>query len=146
MDPADSTRRADPNRAIRLLVEYDESGFTIRESWELETLAPASHAREVPRATSGFWVELRDGKNNVLYRRVMPDPVQTEVEVFDPEMGVHRQEVDAPRGSFTVLVPDLPEAEQIAFVGSPRDPAKRQNAARQVAAMPLRGGGRRKRG
>lgn len=143
MDPADPTQQAEPNRAIRLLVEYNESGFTISQSWPLETLAPPSHARDVPRATSGFWVELRDAKNNVLYRRVMPDPVQTDVEVFDPE-GLHRQEVEAPRGSFTVLVPDLPEAEQIAFVSSPSDPAKRQNAARQVAAMPLRGGGRKR--
>jgi hypothetical protein len=140
MDPADPTQQAAPNRAIRLLVEYDQSGFSIAQSSSLETLAPASHALEVPRATSGFWVELRDAKKNVLYRRVMQHPVPTDVEVFDPEVGVHRQAVEDPSGVFSVLVPDIPEAEEIAFVSSPMDPAKRQNAARQVAALPLRGG------
>jgi hypothetical protein len=146
MDPADPTQRAEPNRAIRLLVQYDKSGFSISESWPLETLAPASHSLDVPRATSGFWVELRDAKNNVLYRRVMQNPVPADVEVFDPEEGLHRHAVDDPKGVFTVLVPDMPDAEEIAFVSSPMDPAKRQNAARQVAALPFRGGRRGKRG
>ena len=146
MDPADPTQRAEPNRALRLLVKYDKSGYSISETWPLETLAPASHALETARATSGFWVELRDAKNNVLYRRVMQHPVPADVEVFDPEQGVHRQAVDDPEGVFTVLVPDLPEAAEIAFVSSPMDPAKRQNAARQVAALPLRGQRRGKRG
>jgi hypothetical protein len=145
MDPADPTQqRAEPNRAIRLLIEYDKSGFSITDSRPLETLAPASHALDAPRATSGFWVELRDAKKNVLYRRVMPNPVQSDVEIFDPE-GLHRHAVEEPKGVFTVLVPDIPDAEEIAFVSSPPDPAKRQNAAREVAAMPLRRR-RRKRG
>jgi hypothetical protein len=130
-------QQQEPNRAIRLQIEYDKSGFSIVDSWPLETLAPASHALEAPRATSGFWVELRDAKNNVLYRRVMSNPVQSEVEIFDPE-GIHRHAVEEPKGVFTVLVPDMPDAEEIAFVSSPLDPAKRQNPARQVAAMPLR--------
>jgi hypothetical protein len=140
MDPSDARQRAEPNRAIRLLVEYDKSGFTIKANWSLETFAPPSHALAVPRATSGFWVELRDAKGKVLYRRVMQNPVQTEVEVFDPEEGPHRHAVEEPSGVFSILVPDMPDAEQIAFVSSPPDPAKRQNAAREVAAMPLRGG------
>ncbi len=140
MDPADPTLQTEPNRAIRLLVEYDKSGFSISESWPLETLAPQSHSLDAPRATSGFWVELRDAKRNVLYRRVIQNPVAADVEVFDPEEGVHRHAVEDPKGVFTVLVPDIPEAEEIAFVSSPTDPAKRQNAARQVAALPLRGG------
>jgi hypothetical protein len=137
MDPADPTQqRAEPNRAIRLQIRYDKSGFSITDSRPLETLAPASHALDAPRATSGFWVELRDAKNNVLYRRVMHNPVQSDVEVFDPE-GLHRHAVEDPTGVFTVLVPDMPDAEEIVFVSSPSDPAKRQNAARRVAAMPL---------
>jgi hypothetical protein len=146
MDTSDPTQqRAEPNRAIRLLIQYDKSGFSITDSWPLETLAPASHALDAPRATSGFWVELHDAKNNVLYRRVMPNPVQSDVEIFDPEEGPHRHAVEEPEGVFTVLVPDMPDAEEIVFVSSPPDPAKRQNAARKVAAMPLRGR-RRKRG
>jgi hypothetical protein len=145
MDSRDTTQRTEGNRAIRLLVEYDESGFKVRDRWEIETLAPPSHPLEVPRATSGFWVELRDAKNNVVYRRVMPNPVQTDVEVFDPEFGPHRQPTDAKSGSFTVLIPDLPEAEQLAFVSSPSDPARRQNPARMVAAVPLREGKGRRR-
>jgi hypothetical protein len=138
MDSEDTTQQAEGNRAIRLLVEYDASGFKVRDRWQIETLAPPSHPLQVPRATGGFWVELRDAKNNVVYRRVMPNPVQTEVEVFDPELGPHRQPTDATNGSFTVLVPDIPEAEQLAFVSSSSDPARRQNAARLVTAVPLR--------
>lgn len=146
MDPADPTQRAEPNRAIRLLVNYDKSGFSVSDSWDLETLAPPSQSLDPARGTSGFWVELRDAKNNVLYRRVMQNPVPPDVEVFDPEEGLHRVAVDEPKGVFTVLVPDLPDAEQIAFVSSPMDPAKRQNPAREVAALPLRGRRRGKRG
>jgi hypothetical protein len=144
MDSSDPAQQAEPNRAIRLLIRYDKSGFSIAESRPLETLPPASHALEVPRATSGFWIELHDAKNNVLYRRAMPNPVQSDVEIFDPERGPHRHAVKDPEGVFTVLVPDMPDAEEIVFVSSPFDPAKRQNAARKVAAMPLRGRGRKR--
>lgn len=145
MDPMDPAQQAEPNRAIRLLIEYDGSDFSIGRSWPVETLAPASHSLDARPRASGFWIELRDGDDKLLYRRVLHNPVQADVEVFDPDRGPRRVALDEPRGVFTILVPDLPEAEEIAIVSSPTDLRKRESPARQVARLPLPGR-RRKRG
>src|SRR6266508_2208561 len=134
----DRTQQPEPNRAIRLLIEYDQSRFTVRESWSLETLAPPSHPLVAAQAQSGFWFELRDGKDSVVYRRVMENPVQFDVEVHDPERGPYRRAVEEPKGVFTILIPDLPEAQEIVFVSSPLDPAESAGPAEQVARLTLR--------
>jgi len=139
MDSMDPAQQAEPNRAIRLLIEYDRSGYTIGDSWLVETLAPASHSLEPRLNASGFWIELRDAGNKVVYRRVLHDPAPPDAEVFDPERGLRRVALDDPKGVFTVLVPDLPEAEELAIVSSPMDLGKRASAARQVARLPLPG-------
>jgi hypothetical protein len=144
MDSIDSAQQAEPNRAIRLLIEYDRSGFSISKSWHIETLAPASHSLETRLNASGFWIELRDGSDKLLYRRVLHDPAPVDVEVFDPDRGLRRVALDEPKGVFTVLVPDLPDAEEIAIVSSPIDLRKRESTARQVARLPLPGRKRRR--
>jgi hypothetical protein len=75
---------------------------------------------------------------------VLHDPAPVDVEVFDPDRGLRRVALDEPKGVFTVLVPDLPDAEEIAIVSSPIDLRKRESAARQVTRLPLPGRKRRR--
>ena len=114
------------------------SGFKVRDRWQIETLAPPSHSLQVPRATSGFLgrVARREEQRRLSASDAEPGTRQRS-RCSTPSLA-HRQPADAATGSFTVLVPDIPEAEAAAFVSSSSDPAKRQNAARLVTAVSLR--------
>jgi hypothetical protein len=144
MDSMDPAQQAEPHRAIRLLIEYDGSQFSISKSWQVETVAPASHSLEPRLNATGFWIELRDAGDKLLYRRILHNPVRVDAEVFDPELGLRRVALEEPKGVFTVLVPDLPDAQEIAIVSSPIDLRKRESLARQVARLPLPGRRRRR--
>jgi hypothetical protein len=50
----------------------------------------------------------------------MDDPLRQDVEVFspDPEQSVARTPVEKPSGIFTVLVPDLEEADHVTLMSS----------------------------
>jgi hypothetical protein len=133
----DRAQHPEPSRAIRLLIEYDRWQLAVRDRWVMEKHVPPSDALGAAEAQSGFWFELRDANDRVLYRRVMDNPIRADAEVHDPDVGLYRQAVRDPKGVFAILVPDLPEAEEIAFFSSPLDPGQSANAADEVSRLAL---------
>ncbi len=110
-------------RALRLTFAYDGEEVTLTRAEPLEKRTPPSDPLiRGGQAThrSGFWVEVRDDENRVLWRRRLHDPRNPSVEV--PAEGragrFERVDVDQPAGSFRVLVPDLPTAKRVTVVAS----------------------------
>ena len=110
----------EPKAAVRLVFSYEGTAVRLESRQRLETVTPPSDPIERPENETGFWIELRDAKGNLLHRRVMPDPTRADAEVFsdDAERSIARIPVDNPRGAFTALVPDLPGADHVALVSS----------------------------
>jgi hypothetical protein len=80
---------------------------------------PDTSDRETQRGFTGWWIELRDARDRVLYRRVLHDPLGTSVEV---RVGDRWQRTQVPpRGTFSVTVPLLADAATFALVGPPSD-------------------------
>ena len=92
---------------------------------------------------TGFWVEVRDSEERVLYRRVMPNPIASAVEVRsdDPERPLSWRELKNLHGSFTLLVPDLGTASSLVLLGSPGRRGAPTGPAREIARFGLSVGG-----
>lgn len=128
--------------AIRLLIQYDGDQLTVIDRREVETAAPPSDQLKGFEGQSGFWFELRDANGQALYRRVMQSPIQQEVEAFEPDGSATRHVIEKPQGVFSVLVPDVPEADHVAIVSSPLAAHEiASKAADVLARLPLRAAG-----
>jgi hypothetical protein len=140
---AERSERIPSQRALRLLVEYRGTRLTLRDRTRVEKAIPPSDAIRGFEGESGFWVELRSKNGELLYRRIIHNPIAYDVEAYDEERGPRRHRVGAPAGVFSVLVPDLPEADSLVVVSSPLDPDKAAQPAEPLARIPVAG---RKRG
>ena len=87
-------------------------------------VAPASDPIEVEEAQTGFWFELRDGREHTVYRRTMQDPTDPTVEVRsgDPERPFMRAPAEELRREFVVLIPEIRERPSLVFFGRPVGP------------------------
>jgi hypothetical protein len=101
--------------------------FTIRPG-QVELVSVARVAMRAPAPAtpppgeqqSGFWVELRGHKGELLYHRMLRNPLPDSVEVFDDEKGGTIRRVPSKRteAKFDVIVPDLAAASDLFLHGN----------------------------
>lgn len=145
--------------AVRLTFSYEGDEIRLEDQRRVRTIASPTDTLSGYGDERGFWVEVRDGQKETLYRRVMPNPLRKDVEVFSPdhERGIFRAPVERPSGVFAVLVPDLDRSDHVAVMSSAGDEAiaadayeakleeapdpGRGTTAVEIARFPLRGGG-----
>jgi hypothetical protein len=99
---------------------YDGDRITlVSEQLVAMTIQPSDSLSEAETMTPGFSFVVRDAKRNLIYRRIMENPIQHDVEVFGPEsnQSVGRRAVAHTKGTFVILVPDAPEANSLEFYG-----------------------------
>lgn len=113
-----------PSYTLRLTFAYDENGIRLIHSQRVEMIAPPALTLRPQEGQAGYWVEVRDAKGNLLYYRPLHDPVRADLEVFsdDPAQPIMRIPNPLRSGEFTVLVPDLPDAESFILHGPPTGP------------------------
>jgi hypothetical protein len=129
------------NPALRLTFEYEGSTIRLVSAQSLDMVAlPSDHLRKLSDL-AGFWYELQGTKGETVYRRVIHNPLQTGVE---GPVGEHGPELawetasQPLKGTFIVLVPDLPEARHIVVFSSPPGPEQTGQPAREIARFPLK--------
>lgn len=79
-------------------------------------------SRDTQNNRSGFWFEITGDKQNVLYRRVIDNPIKTDIEVFSDEKeteSISRHKISDIKGAFSIVIPDISEAEGLDLFGSP---------------------------
>ncbi len=105
-------------RAVRLTFTYEGDEVRLVSQRPLEMVAPPGD--ELSGREQGFWIEVRDEKDDTLHRLVIQDPLRRGVEVFspDPERSVSQAPVEKASGSFVVVVPDLANADHVALMSS----------------------------
>jgi hypothetical protein len=101
--------------ADRVTLLYNEGAFELVSVVPLTTVVPPSDSLPGPvDLVSGFWLELQGANGEVLYRRIVGDPVRwiyegpevTEVQVAAAKMRVMRERTRA-RGDVAVLPAQL---------------------------------------
>ena len=120
--------------AVRLIFEYEGDEIRLVSQQDVDVIPPAGQATTPAEDQTGFWMEVRDPKLQVLHRQVMSDPVMTNPEVFSNEPGktIARSETPISKGAFTVLVPRIPDSDHLAFVRM--NPEARAKAASRLRA------------
>jgi hypothetical protein len=128
--------------AVRLTFSYKGERLKLVKQQILRMTPPPSDELKETKEASGFWVEVRDAKHKVLYRRAMQSPVRryAEVRADDPDMPLAMQEVKDPSGIFTILIPHIDKAVEVALFSSPSEEKKRLLPATEIGRYNLRGG------
>jgi hypothetical protein len=105
--------------ALRLVFSYDGEDVRLVSQQSVEMVVPPSDPIPAEGQT-GFWYELKDRKEQTLYRRFMHNPIRfaAEIRSDDPNRPFTWQEVSEPHGTFVLLVPDLKAATLTFFSGS----------------------------
>ena len=114
----------DAEPAVRLTLTADDEGVRVLERRRLSKRLPPSDlfaesggndASGSPPQRSGFWVEVRDRADRVRYRRVLADPLVPRIEVSNGD-GTFTNQPAAGPVTFSVLVPDLADGEEVVLV------------------------------
>jgi hypothetical protein len=131
----------EPRGAVRLTFRYEGDEVRLVSSRRVDKLLPADEEAQEAAERQGFFAEVRDVDDRVLDRRLLHEPVRRDEEVFsdDPERSLARVPVERPAGVFSVLVPELEEADYVALME--RAPRRAAFAAvtNELVRVPLRG-------
>lgn len=111
-----------PTYALRIIFECDGSNVRQISQQRFEQISPPSHVGST-QGEVGFWYELRDTAEKVLYRRVLYDPMQFDQEVPAGGGGFSRQPNTQKNQIFQIVAPDLGDAANLVLVGSPPPPS-----------------------
>lgn len=124
MPNSDQSRRLEPNQrgTLRLTFRVADGAVHLVSYERLPMICPPS-VGEAPQArkNGGFWMELRDGNNHVLFHRLIHSPLIGSVEVHSPDGKIERKFGEVKESIFEVLLPDNPAAESIALIGESLD-------------------------
>ena len=129
-----------PGPAIRFLLEYKGDRVSLISRQALSMLLPPSDPIDGFNGLAGFWYELRDSRGRPIYRRVIRNPIQYHVELHeesheDSSEILRQRLVETPKGVFTLVVPDLPQAMTLALCSSPF--TKAYGPATEIATFPV---------
>jgi hypothetical protein len=106
-----------PRGAVRLTFRYEGDEVRLISSRRIDKVLPPED-ETVAEERPGLFVEVRGADDRVLRRRPLRDPVRRDAEVFsdDPDRPLRRVPLERPAGVFSLVVPDLEEADYVALV------------------------------
>src|SRR5438270_2413509 len=132
---------ARPGTVRRLTFAYDGDRIELVSEQHVRMIVPPSEPVEELDRLGGFHVVLRDQQDRPVYRATRANPIQHDTEVFNEpgaEPSVHRVPIERPKGAFVVLVPDVPGARTLEFVGPPLRAAALHEQPRTLARFELK--------
>lgn len=132
--------------SLRLTFAYEGRSVELQSVEPVEAVAPAPPPSE--RGIAGFAVELLRSDGELLFRRMLDDPLGDSVEMpagdRDKERPFERATVEEPSGTFIVMVPAVEGAEVALFDRREEGRLERKAEEAEVARFPLPGPGERK--
>jgi hypothetical protein len=125
-------------KSLRLTFRVADGEVRLVSYERLDMICPPSFG-ERPEAGKhgGFWMELHDASDRVLFHRVLNTPLGDSVAVHSPDGKIQRVFGAVNENVFEVLLPDDSKAKTIAFMGESLEPAtvrkEQVAAARELA-------------
>jgi hypothetical protein len=120
VESVDAPDEEPPQRAIRLVFEYEGDEVRLVSQARIEKVLPQTDQSADALDFRGTWSEVRDADGATLDRRILVDPVPRDAEVFPEQLGeeIRREPLEHPSGVFTLLVPDLDGADHVAVLSN----------------------------
>ncbi|HUP20802.1 MAG TPA: hypothetical protein VM778_12750, partial [Gemmatimonadota bacterium] len=129
--------RPGPVPAMRLRLRWRSGEWELAGATRVEPAIPVPSAR-LPKSPdgdyAGFRIEIADKRGGVLYRRVLQDPTEQSVELFDRGRP-RRVRSKRPVAIVDLLVPDLPGAKSVRIWGQQVSLEERVPAAVELARL-----------
>lgn len=132
-----SYRRA--ARSLRLSFRFEQGAITLFDRREVGMRSLPSNGLETwePGTRSGSWVEVRDGRGVVLYRRGMQHPMIRRSEAFADDGTASVRLWAPPRGAFTVVVPTSRDGVDVVVFASAVELPDVPGPASEILRVPL---------
>jgi len=123
-------------RTLRLTFRTGGTGLELVKTERVDMITPPMPG-ERPQAgvNGGFWVELRDRRDDVLAHRLLPQAALGTAEVFSPDGGIRREFGPVQDAVFEVLLPDEPAAVAVTLIGEPPASVFRESPAPGAPAV-----------
>jgi hypothetical protein len=108
----DNVSHDQKNKAIRLTFSYEGDNITLVSRQKVDKFLPSSALSVNPPVSSKSWFELSDPQRNLIHTRSLDNLIKKDMEVFseDPNNSIHRQKIPDIKGTFSILIPDIPNA------------------------------------
>jgi hypothetical protein len=141
MTESTQPQRPDANRpfrkTLRLTFRVADTAIRLESHERVDMICPPSIGeRPEPGRHGGFWMELHDAHDRVLFHRILETPLGDSVEVHSPDGKIERVFGAVREHVFEVLLPDDSRAKTIVFIGESLEPVtarKEQRPARELA-------------
>lgn len=133
-----SKKRPEPGPVLRVRIERKEGKWRIARRIRVpEMTIPASDdllSLDNAGRSAGFWFEAVDAKGNLLYRQVLREPPRG-VELFEDDGTISRVSVETDEYSVDLLLPDLPEIEDVHLFLEEADRIPERELAKKTGAL-----------
>ena len=138
-DSAGSTGQR-PGPVRRLTFEYDGDQIKLVSDKPVTMIVPPVQPSEAQPGHGALSLVLRDDADRALLHVTRANPIRYDAEVFSPDgdRTMQRVPVERPKGAFTILVPDHPDARKIELIGTPLKPEAHAEPARSLATFALK--------
>lgn len=115
-----------PKHTWRLTFTYEGDNVVLARARRVEMIAPPSVTPPPAADAGGFWLEVRDKNDKLIFHRPLHNPLRRHIEQFGAKPGDAMQRISpvAQKGEFEVLVPDLPDGAQFSVHGAPVTPTR----------------------
>jgi len=110
-----------PPHALRLTFAYRGTQVTLAGSERIAMVVPAPIDAPPEPGQTGYWFALLDAQGRVIYHRPLHRPIKVDIEAFSPggDPSITRVPLAGREGRFTVLVPDVANAQTFQLQGPP---------------------------
>lgn len=124
--------------SLRLLFSYNKGAIQLEKVTRIQMLCPPGQAELLsPKNHSGYWLELQSEDKAPLFQRVLHHPQLHSVESFEPDGTIKRIFGEMPAATFSVLVPDIPNARSIAVMGFDLQMSEKRKSKTDKSRQPV---------
>ena len=127
---------SNPPHALRLTFAYRGAQIRVIGSERVAMIVPAPSTAPPQAGQTGYWLAVLDAAGHTLYHRPLHDPIKVDIEAYapDPRQSITRVPIPQREGQFTVLIPDVADAQTFELHG-PADPAQRDEPAQPLMRL-----------
>lgn len=123
--------------AWRFSMAFDDGALAVNDIAAVEMRVGPSDRTDDMSSFTGFWYELHDANEAVIFRRITPNPMSVFAEIAVEDGKFTRARLDGSAGDFEILVPALGDARTLVIFG-PNPPDDGQgNAVVALATIEL---------
>lgn len=127
---------SNPPHALRLTFAYQGAQIRLIGSERVAMIVPAPAGAPPEAGQSGYWFGVVDAAGRVIYHRPLHGAIRIDVESFstDPQRSIARVPIAEREGQFTLLIPDVADAQTFQLHG-PADPERPDEPAQELLRL-----------